>query len=499
MQSPEFSPTAGIDRRAMLGGIAAAGALATLPPAQARAGSVQPMAAVRGQWIVTTEAAGWQPGATPRISAAEATTSFDLIIDPDKAHQTIEGFGACFNEMGWDALQILPQTDRDAIFAELFGEGGAGFTICRMPIGANDFSRDWYSYDETAADFALRNFSIANDETSLVPFIKAAKRVRPDLKLWASPWSPPSWMKTNGHYASVPNLPGRPANGLQPAQVGREGTDMMRQEPQYLDAYARYFGRFIDAYRKRGISIGMVMPQNEFNSAQPFPSCCWTPEGLARFLPLLGREMSARNVEIFFGTMEREDDRLFERVYADAPAATVIRGIGVQWAGKGALPYLHRQHPTLRIYQSEQECGDGKNDWRYARYAWSLMKTFLQNGANAYEYWNMALVDGGVSRWGWSQNSLVTVDKTSRTFRWNHEYWLMKHLSASVKPGARRIDVKSWAGYEDVLAFRNPDHTIAIIAHNALAVPLPVKMLLGSRLAETELPADSFASIVLAL
>ena len=82
-------------------------------------------------------------------------------------------------------------------------------------------------------------------------------------------------------------------------QVGKEGTDLFIQENRYFAAYAKYFGKFIDAYRQLGIEIRMVMPQNEFNSAQPFPSCTWTPEGLARFLNLLGPEMEQRKVEIF--------------------------------------------------------------------------------------------------------------------------------------------------------------------------------------------------------
>lgn len=304
-------------------------------------------------------------------------------------------------------------------------------------------------------------------------------------------------MKNNGHYASVPNYPGRPPNGMKPGQGGREGTDMFIQDNRYLDAYARYFGKFVDAYARRGIPIAMVMPQNEFNSAQPYPSCCWTPEGLARFLPYLGREMDKRSVEVFFGTLERANDQLFEKAYAAPGLKEVIKGVGVQWAGKGALPFIHRAHPDLRFYQTEQECGDGRNDWRYARYAWSMMKSYLQNGANAYFYWNIALMEGGVSRWGWAQNSLIVVHQATGSYRWTHEYWLMKHLSALVKPGARRVEVSSGTGYEDVLAFRNVDGTIAIVAHNSMSKPQPLRIVVKGKLLDVELPADSFASISL--
>src|ERR1700742_3071137 len=98
-------------------------------------------------------------------------------------------------------------------------------------------------------------------------------------------------MKRNHFYAEAKASWGMKSNGARSDQVGHEGEDMFFQEPRYFEAYARYFGRFIDAYRAEGIPVGMVMPQNEFNSPQNFPSCTWTPEGLARFLRALGPEM----------------------------------------------------------------------------------------------------------------------------------------------------------------------------------------------------------------
>jgi glucosylceramidase len=227
-------------------------------------------------------------------------------------------------------------------------------------------------------------------------------------------------------------------------------------EDRYLDAYARYFGRFVDEYRKQGIEIGMVMPQNEFNSAQVFPSCCWTAEGLARFIRHLGPEMAKRGV-----------------------AAAV-----------------HRRYPDLPLYQTEQECGDGKNDWRYCRYAWTLAKHYLRNGASAYLYWNISLQKGGVSRWGWAQNSLVTVDADTRTYTYTHEYYLMKHLSAFVRPGARRLETVNWSGHDNQLAFANPDGSTVVVMQNDLCEPLTVRIRVGDSVVAPTLPADSFSTLV---
>lgn len=448
------------------------------------------------RWVATTQDRPWreQSGATFTPASYREPWHVEAVLDSPL--QPIEGFGACFNELGWLALSALSAADRDAILRELFAPGvGACFNACRMPIGANDFSRDWYSYDETPDDFALRDFTISNDLETLVPFIRAARRHRPDLALWASPWSPPTWMKRNRHYATSPSRPGQPPNGLRPDQVGTEGEDMFILEDRYLEAYARYFARFVEEYRKLGIPIGMVMPQNEFNSNQPFPSCCWSPQGLARFIPFLGAAMEPLGVLLFLGTMERPDPSLLAPALTGSRSRGFIKGIGVQWAGKHALARLHDSYPELRLYQTEQECGDGANDWRYCRYAWTLMRRYFESGANAYFYWNVALATGGLSRWGWAQNSLVSVDAAARSYRFNHEYYLLKHLTHFVGPGARRLGLRGWSGYENVLAFRNPDGAVVVVTQNDQCQDLPLRVKVGDRVVAATLPADSFNTL----
>ncbi len=394
-----------IGRRALLkGAVGLAGATAgsvawaqgqatPQPPAGGRGAPAPP--GVAATWVSSTESAPWQTKTIePRRGFGWDT--LDLRVRVNWPAQVVDGFGACFNELGWTSLQLLSEAERDGVIRELFAPGvGGNFTICRMPVAANDFSRGWYWFDETPDDFDLKRFSVANDQETLIPFIRAARKHQPALRLWASPWSPPSWMKVNAHYAAAQSRGGNASNGLRPDQVGKEGTDMFRLEERYLDAYARYFGKFIDAYREAGIPIVMVMPQNEFNSAQPFPSCLWTGPALARFIRRLGPEMANRGVEVYFGTLERANVGLFEPSMKDPEAARHIKGVGVQWAGKGAVADLARLYPKLKLYQSEQECGDGKNDWRYAGYTWQLMKHYFRSGIHAYMYWNVSLEAGG--------------------------------------------------------------------------------------------------------
>jgi len=445
--------------------------------------------------LTTTEVYPWQSGTI--IKAASAGTTLDLIIEPDvqpaAGARTIQGFGACFNELGWTALNALNAKDRESVLRELFHPTeGARFTFCRMPIGANDFSLGPYSYDDIDGDFELKHFSIDRDLETLVPFIHAAQGFQPKLRLWASPWTPPAWMKRNGFYAAGRSHADQKDNGIRPDQLGHEGQDLFRVEPQYLETYARYFGKFIDAYAKVGIPVGMVMPQNEFNSAQPFPSCPWSAAGLASFLRYLGPEMAKRNVDIFFGTLERGNIKLLQMSMDDSIAGRFLKGVGVQWAGKNALTDIKHAYPNLPILGSEQECGDGQNDWAYTSYCWQLMKSYFRNGVCAYMYWNIALAQGVPSTWGWKQNSLISVDTATGKFRYTHDYYLFKHLTHFVEVGAHRIDTSGTC--DDALAFRNPDGTLVLLLRNESAHPQRIAVHLQKRNIALELPPDSIST-----
>lgn len=485
-------------RRELLHGCVNTAAALALTNAWAQSPSRSASADERADFVVTTKADPWQPGTILKAGGGGTTLDLSIELDgrPTVATRAIQGFGACFNELGWIALKALPPKDRDSVLRELFHPTeGLRFSFCRMPIGANDFSVGPYSYDDIDGDFDLKHFSIDHDLQTLVPFIQAAQGFQPKLRLWASPWTPPSWMKRNGFYAAGHSHADQKDNGIRPDQVGHEGQDLFRVEPRFLDAYARYFGKFVDAYAGMGIPIGMVMPQNEFNSVQPFPSCPWSAPGLASFLRYLGPEMSKRNVDIFFGTLERGNIQLLETSMNDPIAGPFIKGVGIQWAGKNALSAIQRHYPLLPIIGSEQECGDGQNDWAYTSYCWQLMKTYFRNGACGYMYWNIALSQGAPSTWGWKQNSLISVDAANGTFRYTHDYYLFKHLTHFVDVGAYRIE--SSGTCDDVLAFRNPDGTHILLLRNELDRSQRITVHAQQRIVALELPPDSIATLSL--
>jgi len=359
--------------------------------------------------------------------------------------QTWEGFGGCFNELGWIALANLSPRDRASALRALFSADGCDFHHCRLPIGASDYAARWYSHNETPGDFAMRHFSIAHDRDYLLPYVKAAQALQPHMTLFASPWSPPTWMK-------------HPA-------VYNHGT--LVWTPRNLKAYAQYFVKFVQAYAREGIRIDQVHPQNEPVADQKFPSCKWTGAQLRDFIrdhlgPAFQR--AGLSTELWLGTLNTADyDGFVHQVLSDPRANRLIAGVAFQWDGKGAIQRTRQSWPDKRLMQSENECGDGTNTWEYAHYVFGLLQHYLTNGANAYVYWNMVLEPGGRSSWGWKQNAMLTVDPEQRRLTINPEFHVMKHASHFITKGAVRLDLDGpWAG--NAFAFRvSPRRTVYVV------------------------------------
>ena len=236
-------------------------------------------------------------------------------------------------------------------------------------------------------------------------------------------------------------------------------------EPAYLKAYALYFRKFIEAYRSKGIPVSAVHVQNEMNSCQSFPSCVWRPEDINRFIgQYLGPELKNTNTEIWLGTIERPQFERVNLILSDPASSKFIKGVGFQWAGKGAIAEIHKAYPALKLMQSETECGNGSNDWPAAEYTFSLMKHYMNNGANAYMYWNMVLDETGKSQWGWKQNSMISITKSTGTVVYNPEYFLMKQLSRSVLAASHKV--KSSGNYDRNICFLSPDRKKLILMVN---------------------------------
>jgi len=262
--------------------------------------------------------------ASPDLTVAETTT-----------YQSIEGFGGAFNEQGWDALAALDEGGRQQALRLLFGAAdGARFRFGRLPIGASD-----YALDDVPGDYAMKHFSIDRDRARLISYARAAVAVQPALRLWASAWTPPPWLKTNGAYDS----------------------GAMREDPEALAAYALYLARFVESYRTEGFTVQAVHVQNEPAQLTHYPSCLWTPELIRDFVrDHLGPIFAARHVpaEIWLGTLNTADPRYASVVLGDSLARRHVRGIGVQWSALAITADLAASYPDLPLMQTETVCGN---------------------------------------------------------------------------------------------------------------------------------------------
>jgi glucosylceramidase len=418
-------------------------------------------------------------------------------LKPDgRTYQRMHGFGACFNELGYRALQHLPQPEQETLLQELFQPSpeGCNFNFCRMPMGANDYSEDWYSLDETPGDYALQNFSLERDEKALLPFIMKAKHYAPELRLFASPWSPPTWMKNPPVY----------------------NWGKLIWTTENLTAYARYFVKFVQEYQKRGIAIEQVHVQNEPVANQKFPSCMWTGDELREFIrDYLGpafRE-AGLSTEIWLGTINApgcdfnrlifdkwatEDyDYFANTVLTDDNALQYIAGVSYQWGGKIAIQRTFESWwPRVRLMQSENECGFGDNTWEYARYNWTMLKHYIGNGAESYLYWNMVLEPLGQSTWGDPQNAMITVNPTTQQAVFNPDFYVMKHFSSVIRRGAVRLGaVGSMAA--DSLLFQNPDGSYVIEAFNPFKHTKRLQVELEGESYAFDLEPQSFNSMLI--
>ncbi len=451
--------------------------------------------------VRTTEGEAWKAAGKVKLSSRASGALVEPLAEPVDFGR----WGTCFNERGYDALNLLPEADRAVIMKKVFApDGELRINMGRIPMNANDYARDWYSCDEVAGDFDLRYFNIDRDKTTLIPFIRQAQALCPDMTFWASPWCPPSWMKINADYpvrsdrtnnmdprkdsflfAGQPDVNRddyKAPKGIFPPKLSENNYFIM--EPRYLQAYADYFGKFIDAYGEQNIPIDMVMFQNESWSYTPYPGCAWTPEGIILFnteylAPTLAK--THPNVDIYFGTINTNRYDVIDKVLADSLAAKTYKGVGFQWEGGQILPAIRKKYPGFRYVQTEGECGWGSFDWGAAEHTFERINHYLGNGAEDYTFWNFILPYDGCSGWGWKQNALIRVDSASKTYTLTPEYYAVRHYANFIPTGSK---ITAWRGGDTpVLVAVRPDGKAVVTAANftdkkvRLAVPVGKKYL----------------------
>ena len=428
----------------------------------------------------------------PAEVAAKVVGTPQVVIRADRPNQTFKGWGTCFNELDYDAYGLMTEEDRLLFVKRAFNpHGDLRFTVGRIPVGASDYARDWYSCNETDGDFDMKNFSIERDREAIIPSVRLAQAECPGMTFWASPWSPPQWMKTNKHYAQRQTS----TNGC-PFSVAPYFNDQFIDDTRYYDAYCLYLGKFVEAYKAEGIGITSLAYQNEAYSFTPYPGCSWTAKTTGKFLANhLGPYFAEHHPEVslIVGTMNTGSLDVFEEILNTPGVEKYCKQIGFQWEGANAMTEVLTRHPGYEAVMTENECGSGTFDWNAAAHTFYLINRYLANRVTTYTYWNAILKDKGVSTWGWQQNALVQVNSATGTPRYTAEYYAFKHYSHLIPPGSKILTVDE---PNLVLSAQTPTGAIVVVAGNTTGTEKTLTMDVDGSYLTATLPANSFTSYV---
>ena len=428
-------------------------------------------------WRITTSAVPWVDSGSRASTAWAATTNY-IELFPDTLYQTIQGFGGCFSDKGWDAMTKVSALQQDSVIRALFDTSGCNFNDCRLPIGASDFADGHYSLDDSSGDYAMTHFNLTHDSTRIIPFIKAGMVYQPNLVVWGSPWTPPEWMKTTGTYS---------------------GAGTLKQDTQTLDAYSLYLEKAVRAFKAKGITISALTAQNEptQGAGQNYPSCVWSNTQFMNFyqnylIPRFLRDTV--NVKLMLGTYCCGDSlNWIITPMADTAIANHIALFGLQHTELGWEP-IARTYPKVTIYETETDCCHADN-WAGGVEEFDLLASFLNGGASVYSEWNMVLDQTRESGWNWpgGQATMITVDTTKKTITYQAEYYAARQWSYYIKQNARRIKLNnSDASYKgSTSAYLNPDGSIILMASNEATGAYALTVKLGNTKIAASLPASS--------
>jgi glucosylceramidase len=413
-----------------------------------------------------------------------------IFVNPATRFQIIEGFGGAFTESGAHALsRIDPDQRAEVLQAYFHPANGLGYTFCRTHINSCDFSLGNYAYAETPHDRELKKFSIAHDRQLLLPFIKDAQQIAGQpFKLFASPWSPPAWMKTNN-------------------QMNHGG----KLKDEYRKTWALYYARYIQAYAREGVPIWGITVQNEPEAKQTWDSCLYSAaeerDFVKNFLgPCLEQEGLIR-VRIIVHDHNR--DHVYDRaamMLADREAARYIWGTGLHWYVEGEnfknQTRLHAEFPDKFLLFTEG-CQEGapdltKDNWGLGEKYGHHILNDLNNWTVGWVDWNLVLDEkGGPNHVGNFCHAPVIVDTQTKKVHYLNAFHYVGHFSKFIKQGAQRIGCESTCPALEATAFDNVDGRYAVVVLNRTDNAQPFRLTDRNISANVTSPAHSIMTLVI--
>ena len=461
----------------------------------------------------TSAASGnWQA-----VEQMEGTADIQMKLNPEKTYQTMTGFGGAFTESSSYLLNQLGEENRKKVIDAYFAPEGAAYSLTRTHINSSDFSLGNYAY-APEEDMTLSNFSIEEDMEDVIPFIKDAMATSEDgFKILASPWTAPPWMKDNKDW---------------------KGGKLL---PRYYDTWALYFSKYIDAYKAQGIDIwGLTVENEPLGNDSNWESMEYTAEELASFVENhLGPSLEENGHQdvVLLGYDQNRDEELdhfTEAQWANETRKKYFDGTAVHWYASTykyypeLLQMAHDRAPGKYLIQSEA-CVDAEvphwhddawywakeaTDWGWTwapeelkadhpkyvpvyRYARDIIGS-MNNWVDGWIDWNMVLDrEGGPN---WASNwciSPVIVDPDADEVYFTPLYYVMKHFSKYIRPGAERIDFNLSDDSIMATATTNPDGSTVVVLLNMEEVAKTVRIELNGVFVNVPLKAQAIQTLVL--
>ncbi len=415
-----------------------------------------------------------------------------VFVDPSKTFQSYMGIGGAITDAAAETFYKLPENKRKELLNAYFStSNGIGYTIARTNINSCDFSSDMYTYVNDN-DISLTSFSIDHDKKYKIPFLKEANAAAANkLTIFASPWSPPSWMKDNNDMLHGGKL-----------------------KKEFYQTWANYFIKFIKTYEKEGVNLWGVSIQNEPMATQRWESCLYTAEEEKDFLKNnLGpsfEKAGLGNKKIIVWDHNR--DLMYQRAqtyFSDPAVAKYAWGMGFHWYEdwSGGTPMydnvkrVHESFPNEHLLFTEG-CAESFNASRY--YAWVLGEKYAKsmindfnNGMEGFTDWNVLLDEtGGPNHVGNFCFAPVHADTRTSELIYTNAYYYIGHFSKFIKPGAKRIISSASRSQLLTTAFKNPDGKVVVIVMNQSDKAATYNLWVNGKAAVTEALPHSISTLI---
>jgi glucosylceramidase len=416
-----------------------------------------------------------------------------VLVDPSASFQPFLGIGGALTDAAAETFaKLSPAKKQELLTAYYDTARGIGYTLARTHIMSCDFSSDTYSY-VADNDVSLKTFSVKHDEQYRIPLIKAAmKAAGGRLKLYVTPWSPPAWMKDNNSVIGGGRL-----------------------KPEYAQAWANFYVKFIRTYEAMGMPVWGLSVQNEPMAKQKWESCIYTAEDERNFIrdylgPTLARAgMSGKKLIAW----DHNRDLIYQRastILEDPAAAKYVWGIGFHWYETwtgGPMLFdnvrlTHEAFPGKALLFTEgckeKFSFDSLKAWSLGeRYGYSMINDF-NSGATGWTDWNILLDEnGGPNHVGNFCFAPVHCDTRNGELIYTNAFYYIGHFSKFVRPGAHRIAVSANRVGLQSTGFVNKDGSIVVIVMNTTDRPIDYHLILKGQETDTQSLPHSIATLII--